>query len=171
MELKVVAPSLMWKEAVLVVQYIPLRIQLRSGFQATDLQRLDGGLLLQEAEGSRAEDGSWAAAPAFTPTAGSRVHRLRFLVGAEFRAGSHGVSGLQAAVAEEGAHVGFGVTRHGELGALRHLVARQSAVVAGDWSLTRDWVAFPGERKLEAIRTLPGARSDVEMGVRILTGR
>ena len=58
MELKVVAPSLMWIEAVLVVQYIPLRIQLRSGLQATDLQRLDSGPLLQDAEGSRAEDGS-----------------------------------------------------------------------------------------------------------------
>ena len=52
-----IAPSLMWKEAVLVVQYIPLRIQLRSELQATDLQGLDSGPLLQEAEGSRAKGG------------------------------------------------------------------------------------------------------------------
>ena len=58
MELKVIAPRLMWTEAVLVVRYIPLRIQLRSDLQATDLQGLDSGPLLQEAEGSRAEDGS-----------------------------------------------------------------------------------------------------------------
>ena len=129
----------------------------------TDAQRLCGRRLLHEAEGPRTEDGGLAAVPAVAPTAGSRVNRLRFVVGAEFRAGSHGVSGLQATVAEERTHIGFGVTRHGELGALRHLVARQSAVVAGDGSLTGDWVAFPGERKLEAIRALPGAWSYVEL--------
>ena len=58
MELKVIAPRLMRIEAVLVVGYIPLCIQLRSELQATDLQGLDSGPLLQEAEGSRAEDGS-----------------------------------------------------------------------------------------------------------------
>ena len=129
-----VAPSLMWIEAVLVVQYIPLRIQLRSDLQATDLQGLDSGPSLQEAEGSGAEGGGQAPASAFTATAGGGVHGLRLLVGAELRAGSHGVAGLHAAVAEGRSHVGFRVPRHGKLGALRHLVARQLAVVAGDWS-------------------------------------
>ena len=135
----------------------------------TDAQRLGGGRLLHEAEGPRTEDGGLTAVPAVAPTAGSRVNRSRFVVGTEFRAGSHGVSWFQAAVAEERTHIGFGVARHGELGALRHLVARQPAVVAGDRSLTGDWVALPGERKLKAIRALPGAWSYVDCGLASLS--
>ena len=134
MELKVITPRLMRTEAVLVVRYIPLRIQLRSELQATDLQGLDSGPLPQEAEGSRAEGGGQVPVAAFTATTGSGVRGLRRLVGA-----------------------------------LRYLVARQSAVATGDWSPTGDGVALPGQRKLEAIRTLPGARSEVGRGVRIFT--
>ena len=69
-----IAPRLMRTEAVLVVRYIPLRIQLRSELQATDLQGLDSGPLPQEAEGSWAEGGGQVPVAAFTATAGSGVH-------------------------------------------------------------------------------------------------
>ena len=134
----------------------------------TDAQRLCGRRLLHEAEGPRTEDGSLAAVPAVAPTAGSGVNRFRLVVGTEFRAGPHGVSWFQTAVAVERTHIGFGVARHGELGALRHLVAREPAVVAGDGSLTWDRVALPGEQELKALHALPGAWPHVGLRVRVL---
>ena len=56
-ERKVITPRLMRTEAVLVVRYIPLRIQLRGELQLMDLHGLGSGPLLDEAEGSRAENG------------------------------------------------------------------------------------------------------------------
>ena len=86
-----------------------------------------------------------AAVSAVASTAGRGVNRFRLVVGAEFRAGSHGVSWLQTAVAVERAHVGFRVARHGELRAQHHFVSREPAVVAADRLLTQDRVALPGE--------------------------
>ena len=77
-----ITPRLMRTEAVLVVRYIPLRIQLRGELQPMDLHGLDGGPLPHEAEGSRAEGGGQVPVATFTATTGSGVRGFRRLVGA-----------------------------------------------------------------------------------------
>ena len=161
-----VAPCLMWTEAVLVVRYIPLRIQLRSGFKVwTRWARAAAARSIR-----RTQDGCLAAGFAVAPMAGGGVRWLLIVVGAEIRAGSHCVSWLQAAVAVERAHVGLGVARHGELRALCHLVSREPAVVAGDRLRAWGRVTLSGEPKLKAFRTPPGAWLHKWLWVRISVG-
>ena len=81
-ERKVITPRLMRTEAVLVVRYIPLRIQLRGELQLRDLQGLGGVLLLDEAHGSRAKNGGQVPIAASAAAAGGGVRGFRSLAGA-----------------------------------------------------------------------------------------
>ena len=125
-ERKVITPRLMRTEAVLVVRYIPLRIQLRGELHLRDRRRRGSSLLLDEAHGSWAENGGQVPVAASAAAAGGGVRGFRSLVGA-----------------------------------LRLLVARQPAAMADDWRPTRDGVALPGRRELEAFRALLEARVGV----------
>ena len=77
-----ITPRLMRTEAVLVVRYIPLRIQLRGELHLRDLQGLGGAPLLDEAHGSRAENGGQVPVAASAAAAGGGVRGFRGLVGA-----------------------------------------------------------------------------------------
>ena len=131
-----ITPRLMRTEAVLVVRYIPLRIQLRGELHLRDRRRRGSSLLLDEAHGSWAENGGQVPVAASAAAAGGGVRGFRRLVGA-----------------------------------LRLLVARQLAAMADDWRPTRDGVALPCRRELEAIRALLETRLGVWRGVRVLASR
>ena len=77
-----ITPRLMRTEAVLVVRYIPLRIQLRGELHLRDLPGLGGFLLLDEAHGSWAENGGQVPVAASAAAAGGGVRGFRGLVGA-----------------------------------------------------------------------------------------